>query len=540
MLQFEPMHAPQDDLPPIDYAYAPSVTEGVRRERAQKMHPAPAEQGLAPARPLMTPPRPIMPQSVDEYGIPDDPFHPSEESQRPARRSRAERNRAAEPQPMTEPQPVPEPAAEPQPVTEPQPVAEPRVGKGARIAMPVMTAADGSQFEAPQRPDVPDWLRVAQQNNLPLNRPQQPRVQAAPRREDVLEPEPVDVLGRPLRNRRNVAAANAPQAASDVYASAGYPKHLLDAQRQLEAQAAATPIRRRHGAQYAAPQQASPVSFVPQPQPVPAPVSPYQRPVPSSSPWDEPIQQPVQPSEEAYMSRAYHRPRREEPSQDSPYQIEEDEPEERTLPRLRIPWLGIAVFVAVLAAIILWIMQMNYANQTQAILDERAANEQAILEAHPIRYTEVISNKANKYNLHPAFVAAIMLNESSFRADATSSVDARGLMQLMDDTASWIYGKMDSPAQPYDFDMMYDPETNAEYGCWYLNYLSELFYGDPILVAAAYHAGQGEVRNWLNNSQYSKDGRSIALEDMIDGNTKVYVTRVLKAFAAYKRLYFGG
>ena len=240
------------------------------------------------------------------------------------------------------------------------------------------------------------------------------------------------------------------------------------------------------------------------------------------------------------MSRAYHRPRREEPSQDSPYQIEEDEPEERTLPHIRIPWLGIAVFVAVLAAIILWIMQMNYANQTQAILDERAANEQAILEAHPIRYTEVISNKANKYNLHPAFVAAIMLNESSFRPDATSSVDARGLMQLMDDTASWIYGKMDSPAQPYDFDMMYDPETNAEYGCWYLNYLSELFYGDPILVAAAYHAGQGEVRNWLNNSQYSKDGRSIALEDMIDGNTKVYVTRVLKAFAAYKRLYFGG
>ena len=133
-----------------------------------------------------------------------------------------------------------------------------------------------------------------------------------------------------------------------------------------------------------------------------------------------------------------------------------------------------------------------------------------------------------------------MLNESSFRPEATAaSTGARGLMQMMDETAEWIYRKLDLTGG-YNFDDMYNPQMNAEFGCWYLNYLSEQFYGDAILVAAAFHAGQGEVRNWLNSSEYSRDGRTIRLEDMIDGRTKQYVRRVLDDFAAYKRLYYGG
>ena len=90
----------------------------------------------------------------------------------------------------------------------------------------------------------------------------------------------------------------------------------------------------------------------------------------------------------------------------------------------------------------------------------------------------------------------------------------------------------------YDFDAMYDAETNVEYGCWYLNFLSERFRGDPVLVAAAFHAGQGQVQNWLNDSRYSSDKLTIRLENMADGPTKQYAARVLNAFAAYKRLYY--
>ena len=162
---------------------------------------------------------------------------------------------------------------------------------------------------------------------------------------------------------------------------------------------------------------------------------------------------------------------------------------------------------------------------------------EAIREAHPLRDEELIEEKAGKYNLSPAFVAAIVLNESSFRPDAESSVGARGLMQLMEDTAGWIYEKMGGTGA-YSFDSMYDAETNVEYGCWYLNFLSERFRGDPVLVAASFHAGQGEVQNWLNDSRYSQDGLTIELENMIDGPTKQYATRVLNDYAAYKRIYY--
>ena len=458
-------HQSRDDLAPRDYSYAPSVSEGIRRERAQKIHRDPAQDGLA--RVPLTRPKPLMPENpVDEFGIPEDPFHPPQETQRP-RRSRAARN--AQPD-----VPAPEPAPAPVEPVKPETPVQP-------------------QFARPVSPEIPDWLRVARQNNAPMPaRPQGPRVQAAPRQ-------------------------------TQAYEQAGYPEELIEAQREWERQAAATPIRRRHGAQYAVKPTYEPLPPQPKAPAVPAPMQP---PAP-----------PPAPTQEAMMSRAYHRPRREEAE---PYEVEDDEVEERSLPGIRIPWLAIAAFVAVLAAVIVWIMQMNYHAQTQAVLDERAAREAQILENHPLKYRELISDKANKYNLHPAFVAAIMLNESSFRPDATSSVDARGLMQLMDDTAGWIYEKMENPSRPYSFNDLYDPEINAEYGCWYLNYLSNLFHGDPILVAAAFHAGQGEVRNWLNDSTYSKDGRSIRLEDMIDGPTKRYVTRVLGDFAAYKRLYFGG
>lgn len=230
------------------------------------------------------------------------------------------------------------------------------------------------------------------------------------------------------------------------------------------------------------------------------------------------------------------------PPAEEGWQVEEDEPDApRELPDWvrKAPWLGIAAFVAVMAAITVWILGMQYEAQTRRILDERAAREQALYETYPLKYEELIQQKAEKYNLSPAFVAAIMLNESSFRPDATSSVDARGLMQLMDDTAGWIHGKL-KRADPYDFNDLYDPETNVEFGCWYLQFLSERFRGDPILVAAAFHAGQGEVQNWLNSSLYSSDSLTIALERLPEGPTKQYVGRVLNAFAAYKRLYYGG
>ena len=133
-------------------------------------------------------------------------------------------------------------------------------------------------------------------------------------------------------------------------------------------------------------------------------------------------------------------------------------------------------------------------------------------------------------------VAAIIRNESSFRTDAESSVGARGLMQLMPDTAEWIAGKIGD--SNYSFDHLYDAETNIRYGCWYLNYLSKLFRGDAVLVSSAYHAGQTTVTRWLSDKSISSDGVTIPVDKLPDGPTKQYAGRVTTSYGIYEALLY--
>lgn len=446
------LHAPEDDLAPADVSYVSSVREGRRRAQMQPIHPE-----------SQRPP-------VDEYGIPENPYLQQEQPHTPpVRRSRAARNAA-------------------------QPV---------QSFAPQSPQSAAPQLDAPASPEIPDWLKVAQQNKTTAYaRPQGPTVQAAPRQEAGM--------------RRPVQQPVSP------YEAAGYPQHLVEAQRQLDRERAAVPVRRRHGAQYA-----SPLPYQPQ--------TPQQ---PTGMSYPPP--RAAAPQAPAPMTRAYMHQPKEQP--DEGWQVETDEETvARELPAWvkKVPWLGIAAFAAAAVAVFLWITGMNYDKQTQQVLDQRAAQEAQIVENHPIRYQEIIHEKADKYNLSPAFVAAIMLNESSFRPEATNgSTGARGLMQLVSDTAEWVHGKLDEGTS-FAFDDMYQPERNAEYGCWYLNYLSGLFHGDPVLVAAAFHAGQGEVRNWLNTAAYSPDGRTIAIEKIPFGDTRRYVGRVIDDYAAYLRIYYG-
>ncbi len=208
--------------------------------------------------------------------------------------------------------------------------------------------------------------------------------------------------------------------------------------------------------------------------------------------------------------------------------------------KARMPvWIKVAaVVLAVLVAglAVAKTMMEGYLAAQQAA---REAAHQKLLAAHPVpsAYMDQIRAAAQENNLKPAFLLAVMLCESSFRTDAQSRVGARGLMQVMPDTAAWIAGKLNE-SDTYSDELLYDPQVNIRYGSWYLGYLSQRFGGDPVLVASAYHAGQGEVSGWLSDSDYSLDGRTININDMVDGPTKQYAQRVVSAYAIYERLYF--
>lgn len=87
-------------------------------------------------------------------------------------------------------------------------------------------------------------------------------------------------------------------------------------------------------------------------------------------------------------------------------------------------------------------------------------------------------------NVSPALVLAVIGIESAGRADAVSSAGAVGLMQLIPATAE-RFGVSDST----------DPVQNIKGGVAYLDWLLKEFDNDPVMVLAAYNAGEGAVRD---------------------------------------------
>jgi dephospho-CoA kinase len=168
--------------------------------------------------------------------------------------------------------------------------------------------------------------------------------------------------------------------------------------------------------------------------------------------------------------------------------------------------------------------------------DLHRQEQQAVDQQYPLEYREEILQASRKYNLSPALVSSVIRNESSFRPTVESSVGARGLMQLMPETAEWIAHKL--KVDNYSFEQLYDPETNILFGCWYLNYLSTLFHGDPVCVVCAYHAGQGEIKSWLSNPAVSSDGLTMSVDRLPDGPTKTYAGRVTRDYGIYQAKYF--
>lgn len=143
---------------------------------------------------------------------------------------------------------------------------------------------------------------------------------------------------------------------------------------------------------------------------------------------------------------------------------------------------------------------------------------------YPLRYEQIVTGHARNYGLDPALVAAVVYEESRFRADAVSPTGAMGLMQLQPATARGI--ALRTGGTRFETADLYDPEINVRYGCWYLRHLLQK-YPDERHALAAYNAGQSNVDRWL------AEGR----EDFPFAETRRYVDNVLQTREVYRRAY---
>ncbi len=151
---------------------------------------------------------------------------------------------------------------------------------------------------------------------------------------------------------------------------------------------------------------------------------------------------------------------------------------------------------------------------------------------YPLKYTEAVEKYAAQHGLSPALVYGIIHTESRFRPDAVSSIGARGLMQITEETFEWARWRCGDEDARYE--QLFDPEINIRYGTYIFSLLLEEF-GQPEEALAAYHAGWGSVKKWLSTEEYSSDGATLLNIPFKD--TAQYVPRVKRAAQFYSRVY---
>ena len=135
---------------------------------------------------------------------------------------------------------------------------------------------------------------------------------------------------------------------------------------------------------------------------------------------------------------------------------------------------------------------------------QAATSKPAAVHA-PVKLDEVVATASGRQHLDPDLISSVIHAESGFNPHAVSPKGARGLMQLMPQTASKL-GVANS----------FDPQANVEGGTLYLRTLLEQYNFDLVKALAAYNAGPHRVAQYRGVPPYYE--------------TQAYVARIIREF----------
>jgi soluble lytic murein transglycosylase-like protein len=125
-------------------------------------------------------------------------------------------------------------------------------------------------------------------------------------------------------------------------------------------------------------------------------------------------------------------------------------------------------------------------------------------------YDEIISEAAEKYDIDPHLIHAVMQAESAFHPYAVSRAGAEGLMQLMPELSDEM-----------GVDNAFDPRDNIMGGTRYLKRLLDYHNGNIDLALASYNAGPGNVERYRGVPPFRE--------------TRNYVKTIKQIYAARKK-----
>ena len=141
---------------------------------------------------------------------------------------------------------------------------------------------------------------------------------------------------------------------------------------------------------------------------------------------------------------------------------------------------------------------------------------------YPRPYDPEVNAAATLSGLSTDLIYGVMRQETLFRADAQSSANARGLLQLVPETARLTARKFKLPVPSPDD--LFNPVVNVPLGALNLSTLIDDFDGQLVLALAAYNAGPVAARRWLPSQAMAAD---IWVENIPYNETRNYVQKVL-------------
>jgi soluble lytic murein transglycosylase len=153
---------------------------------------------------------------------------------------------------------------------------------------------------------------------------------------------------------------------------------------------------------------------------------------------------------------------------------------------------------------------------------------------YPHTYWPLVQRQARLNKVDPYLVMGLIRQESAFNKGALSVANARGLMQLLPETAAHSTRRSRTRTAARRLN---DPAYNVRSGCAYLAALLKMFDGRPEYALAAYNAGDFRVKDWT--AKYSFRDSTIFLESIPIPATRSYVELVLRDAEVYRQLLTG-
>ena len=154
---------------------------------------------------------------------------------------------------------------------------------------------------------------------------------------------------------------------------------------------------------------------------------------------------------------------------------------------------------------------------------------------YPREYENFVSLYSKEYNVDENLVYAIIKAESNFDPDAVSGKAAKGLMQLVDETAMDVAKALSlNISQEELIERLNDIDLNINLGTKYISMLLEK-YENIALALTAYNAGIGTVDNWIEKGTIKSDGSDV--ENIPYKETNQYVRKILRDYDIYQKLY---